>query len=180
MKFIVKNAHLLKAAVYGANDGIITTFAVVAGVAGAGLSANIILILGIANMVADGISMGLGDYLGEKSERRLNARSQGKKKYDSKGTWHSGAVTVISFNIAGAFPLLPYFFKALGFCNTCEFSQFIFSIISTALALFLVGVSRTYFTKGRWWFNGLEMLGVGAIAATVAFLLGAWVERMVA
>lgn len=61
---------LLKAAVYGANDGIVTTFAVVAGVAGAGLSPSIILVLGLANMLADGLSMGIGDYLGERSERR--------------------------------------------------------------------------------------------------------------
>lgn len=59
---------LLRAAVYGANDGIVTTFAVVAGVAGAQLSDNIIIILGIANMVADGLSMALGDYLGSRSE----------------------------------------------------------------------------------------------------------------
>ncbi|NCN83117.1 MAG: hypothetical protein GW947_04070 [Candidatus Pacebacteria bacterium] len=40
---------LLKAAVYGANDGIVTTFAVVAGVAGAHLATNVVIILGIAN-----------------------------------------------------------------------------------------------------------------------------------
>lgn len=61
---------ILKALVYGANDGIITTFAVVAGVAGAQLSPAIVLILGIANMLADGLSMGISDYLGERSERR--------------------------------------------------------------------------------------------------------------
>ena len=64
------NSGLLKAAVYGANDGIITTFAVVAGVAGAGLSPSVVLILGISNIIADGLSMGIGDYLGERSERR--------------------------------------------------------------------------------------------------------------
>lgn len=64
------NNGLLKAAVYGANDGIVTTFAIVAGVAGAGLSPSIILIMGIANLLADGVSMGMGDYLGERSERR--------------------------------------------------------------------------------------------------------------
>lgn len=64
------DSGFLKAAVYGANDGIVTTFAVVAGVAGAGLSPSIVLILGVANMVADAISMGLGDFLGERSERK--------------------------------------------------------------------------------------------------------------
>ena len=55
--------------VYGAIDGIITTFAIVSGVAGASLSTSIILILGFANLLADGLSMGIGNYLGTKSER---------------------------------------------------------------------------------------------------------------
>lgn len=59
----------LRDAVYGANDGIITTFAVVAGVAGADLSAAVVLILGFANLLADGFSMAMSNYLGEKSNR---------------------------------------------------------------------------------------------------------------
>lgn len=55
--------------VYGANDGIITTFAVVAGAAGAALSPGIIIILGLANLVADGISMGASSFLSKTSER---------------------------------------------------------------------------------------------------------------
>ncbi len=53
--------------VYGANDGIVTTFAVVSGVAGAELASYIIVILGFANVLADGLSMGLGNYLSGKS-----------------------------------------------------------------------------------------------------------------
>ena len=58
----------LKDTVYGALDGIITTFAVVSGVTGASLSTVIILILGFASLIADGISMAVGNYLGTKSE----------------------------------------------------------------------------------------------------------------
>jgi len=54
--------------VYGALDGIITTFAIVSGVEGAGLSNSIVLILGFANILADGISMGVGNYLSTKTE----------------------------------------------------------------------------------------------------------------
>lgn len=54
--------------VYGGLDGIITTFAVVSGVAGAELGSGIILILGIANLLADGFSMATGAYLSSKSE----------------------------------------------------------------------------------------------------------------
>ena len=53
--------------VYGGIDGAITTFAIVAGVVGAALSANIILILGIANLLADGFSMAASNYSGTKT-----------------------------------------------------------------------------------------------------------------
>jgi len=56
--------------VYGAIDGAVTTFAVVAGVAGAGLSAGVVVVLGAANLVADGFSMAVGNYLGIRAERQ--------------------------------------------------------------------------------------------------------------
>ena len=59
--------HYLPDLVYGANDGIITTFAVVTGVVGAELSERIILILGFANLLADGFSMGASNYLARRS-----------------------------------------------------------------------------------------------------------------
>lgn len=54
--------------VYGGIDGAITTFAIVAGVVGAGLSAKIIIILGLANLIADGFSMAASAYSGTKTE----------------------------------------------------------------------------------------------------------------
>lgn len=58
----------IKSLIYGGLDGIITTFAVVAGVAGAALSPAVVLILGFANLIADGLSMAMGDYLSTKAE----------------------------------------------------------------------------------------------------------------
>ncbi len=54
--------------VYGAHDGIVTTFAVVAGTVGAELPPGIIIILGVANLLADGVSMGVGNFLSLQSE----------------------------------------------------------------------------------------------------------------
>lgn len=59
----------MKDMVLGGIDGAVTTFAIVAGVAGAALSAKIVLILGVANLVADGFSMAAGNYSGTKAER---------------------------------------------------------------------------------------------------------------
>lgn len=66
----------LKDAVYGANDGIITTFAVVAAVAGAALSPITIIIVGLANLFADGFSMAVSNYLGMKSNEALYMRER--------------------------------------------------------------------------------------------------------
>lgn len=54
--------------VYGGIDGSVTTFAVVAGSSGAGLDSSVIIILGFANLIADGFSMSVGSYLSNKSE----------------------------------------------------------------------------------------------------------------
>ncbi len=60
--------------VLGAVDGTITTFAIVAGVAGAGLSSGIAIVLGLANVVADGFSMAVSNYLKVRSDRQIIER----------------------------------------------------------------------------------------------------------
>jgi VIT1/CCC1 family predicted Fe2+/Mn2+ transporter len=68
--------------VYGGLDGIITTFAVVSGVAGADLGLNVVLILGLANLLADGFSMGTGAYLSAKSEREYYEREREREAWE--------------------------------------------------------------------------------------------------
>ena len=63
----VKGGEYIRDVVFSANDGLVTTFAVVAGVAGAGLAPAVVVILGLANMFADGLAMALGNYLGTNS-----------------------------------------------------------------------------------------------------------------
>ena len=60
--------------IYGAIDGIVTTFAVVSGVAGAGLDAGIVIILGMANLLGDGFSMAASNYLGIRAEQQQKQR----------------------------------------------------------------------------------------------------------
>lgn len=63
-----KSKSVLRDFVYGAIDGAVTTFAIVAGVAGANLESRTVLILGFANVLADGFSMAASNYLATKSE----------------------------------------------------------------------------------------------------------------
>lgn len=77
-----EQGQYLKSAVYGGLDGIVTTFAVVAGVAGAELSAGIVLILGFANLFADGLSMAVGDYLSTKSELEYEKAERERERWE--------------------------------------------------------------------------------------------------
>jgi vacuolar iron transporter family protein len=77
-----RSGEHIKSFIYGGLDGIITTFAIVAGVAGASLSSGVVLILGFANLIADGLSMGIGDYLSTKAEREYNASERKREEWE--------------------------------------------------------------------------------------------------
>ncbi len=66
----------LRDVIYGAIDGAVTTFAVVAGVAGAGLSTSVVIVLGVANLVADGFSMAVSNLLGTRAEQQQRERAR--------------------------------------------------------------------------------------------------------
>lgn len=152
--------------VYGANDGIITTFAVVAGVAGAALSTRVIVILGIANLLADGFSMAASNVLAIRS-REAVARLEDADAPRQLALRH-GTATFVAFVVAGAVPLLAYVLP--GAPTTGH--RFVAAMLLTLATLFAVGAARTTVTRGAWWRNGLEMLAIGALAAAVAFGVG--------
>lgn len=62
--------------IFGAIDGTVTNFAIISGVAGADLSAAVVIILGIANLVADGFSMGVSNLLGTRAEQQQRERTR--------------------------------------------------------------------------------------------------------
>jgi VIT1/CCC1 family predicted Fe2+/Mn2+ transporter len=66
----------LRDLVYGGIDGTVTTFAVVCGAAGAGMTGGVVIVLGTANLLADGFSMAVSNYLGTRAERQLTDRAR--------------------------------------------------------------------------------------------------------
>jgi vacuolar iron transporter family protein len=81
----------LREIVYGGLDGIVTTFAVVAGFSGAQISANIttipvlsVLLFGFANLLADATSMGLGNFLSVRADQDVYTREEAKERQEIK------------------------------------------------------------------------------------------------
>ncbi len=161
----------LDEAVYGANDGIITTFAVVSGASGAMLGGDTVVILGLANLIADGFSMGASSFLAirtEASVRKMRIIRPHRTYASSRSL-----VTFFAFVLAGSVPLVPFL------CGVGEESVFMVSSAAAALAFFIVGGSRAFITKRSFLISGLEMLLVGGIAASIAYSIGWAVEYFV-
>lgn len=84
----------LKEIVYGGNDGIVTTFAVVAGFTGANLGVTsplgflTVLIFGFANLFADGVSMGLGNFLSLRAEQDVYKAEETKERHEIRTNPH--------------------------------------------------------------------------------------------
>jgi VIT1/CCC1 family predicted Fe2+/Mn2+ transporter len=156
--------------VYGANDGIITTFAIVAGVTGGNLSSSVVIILGISNVLADGFSMAASNYLARKSEKDY-LNNIGETKDEAHNPIKNATATFVAFLIAGMIPLLPYM---IGLKD----NVFNYAILATSIALFTVGSLRAKVTGMNWFKAGIEMLFVGALAASVAYLIGDVLAKM--
>jgi vacuolar iron transporter family protein len=165
--------HYLRDLVYGANDGVITTFAVVAGVSGGALSERVVLIVGAANLLADGLSMAVGNYLSIRSNESVR-RTQGVPEEESQPVRHALA-TLVAFAVVGALPLAPFLVSGLS-----SQQHFVLSCGATLAALFGTGASRASVTDESWWASGLEMLALGVVVAVVAYGAGLLVAVMVA
>lgn len=214
--------------VYGGNDGIITTFAVVAGTVGADMPAYVIIILGLSNLLADGVSMASGAFLSLKSEmdqyhkleeeesREIDLYPEEEKRevreaFEAKGLkgkmleqmtdivtsnrklWletmmreeHGmlressdrplvhGVVTFLAFIVFGAIPLVPYLFSIF------PDARFTVAVTSTAIALTLLGVTRSIVTRRRIILGTLEILAVGCFSSAVAYGIGALLKGFV-
>ncbi len=160
---IQNKADYIRDIVLSANDGLVTTFAVVAGSLGASLSPSVVVILGLANLFADGLSMSTGAYLGVKSEIEFEQRSGQKIKLGSRPL-KNGLVSFVSFGIAGFIPLMSYIFK---FNNS-----FAVSAVLVAITLFIVGIFRGIVSAKNVVRTALENLFIGGASAVIAFYVG--------
>ena len=163
--------------VYGGIDGIVTTFAVVAASVGASLSSSVVIILGLANLIADGISMGISSYLSEKSERSMELK-QNKPHDNHINPAKAGIATFGAFVAVGFVPVIIYvadYIFNIGLDNL-----FVWSSSLAALAFIGVGWVKSYVADEPKLLAVTETLALGAVAASAAYFIGSLLEQVVA
>jgi hypothetical protein len=152
--------------ILGANDGIITTLAVVSGVVGAALSSTVILILGFANLVADGFSMGVSNFL----SRRSITQSDTLPTIASAARY--GVATFVGFVTAGLVPLCLFAAMVRG----CSIHSGFGACPDDA---FRSGCGPCVLHQTRLVCFGTGDAAIGALAAGVAYGIGALVAAVV-
>ncbi len=147
--------HHIAQFVYGATDGTVTTFAIVAGAQGASLGPKTALIMGFANLFADGL----------------------KKKYRFSGVFVRSLVTFIAFVLAGAVPLTVYVYAFAASKSDGQF--FIWSLILSGLCFLLIGALKGLAVRRGIVKSMIETLMLGSSAAAIAYFAGVILERMI-
>jgi len=149
--------------VYGATDGTVTTFAIISGAVGASLGLGVIIILGFANLFADGISMAISNYLSTKSSNSVGPVS-------TKNPIYTALATFISFVVIGFIPLFAFVIAPLH--PWLQSNQFGISIACTAGAFLAIGLIKSSITDKSRLISMAEMLIMGAIASGIAYGVG--------
>ncbi len=162
--------------VYGGIDGAVTTFAVVAGATGAGFDTKILLVLGFSNLIADGFSMSVGSYLSSKSSIELMEK-KGQSTKDEASPVINGLMTYSAFILVGLVPLLSYTFDLI--FNMESNSLFAISIGLTGLAFVLIGLLKSKVAHTPVLRAVVETGILGAIAASLAYVLGDLLEQII-
>lgn len=210
----------LRAAVFGVNDGLLSNFSLVMGIAGANAEHRFVLLAGIAGLLAGASSMAAGEYVSVQSQRELYEQQIAIEReelemapeeeieelsliYQAKGipkseaeelakrivsnpktaidtlareelgldptalgsAWVAAASSFIAFGCGAALPVIPYLL-------TTGAQAFIASAVVCALSLFVVGGAISIFTGRNFFFSGFRMLGIGALAAGLTYLIG--------
>lgn len=174
--------------VYGGMDGCVTTFAVVAGSVGANLDSRVIIILGFANLIADGFAMSVGAYLSHKTQRdnlKKRRKANGTEMpfaYEAsrdpdgpKSPALIGAVTYAAFILIGLIPLAAY---VIDFFNPLQTGLFKLSCILTAIGFAFIGGLKAYVNETPVYKGLLETLLLGTAAAIVAYFIGDFLEHL--
>lgn len=167
--------------VYGGIDGCVTTFAVVAGSVGANLDSSIIIILGFANLLADGFAMSIGAYLSAKTEKDNTLKHlknkeeilELEKDFNPIG---KSIVTYISFLLIGIFPLIAY---VVDYIYPTDAHIFLYSSICTGIGFVLVGSLKSYINHKAIWKGIAETLLLGVLAALVSYYVGDFIEGVI-
>jgi predicted membrane protein (TIGR00267 family) len=216
--------NAIRAAVLGGNDGLVSNFSLVMGVAGATAAGGSVLLTGLAGLLAGALSMSLGEWISVKSSQELYENQMqiemeelennpaGEEKelaliYMAKGipetqakemaaeimkdkskahdvlvkeelginpeelkgsAMEAAVYSFILFAFGAVIPVVPFMF-------TSGMNAILFSVLLSAIGLFVIGAAITLFTGKNVWYSGMRQVVFGLAAAAITYGIGHWI-----
>jgi len=161
----IERANTIRAGVFGIQDGVVSTFGLIMGVAGAQVSPEAVVIAGVAGVVSGALSMGAGEYVSVRTQHELLAVGTSVAVGENVDPFRAAAANAGLFVAGGLVPLLP-------FLLTAGRPAVLTSIVLSALALFSTGAVLTRLTRRSPWRSGARMLVIGGGSGLLAFAIG--------
>ncbi len=219
--------EIIREVIFGMEDGMVSTMGAITGIAAGTQNHFTVVLAGFVIIAVESISMAVGSYLSNKSEKEIDERKmqeereelrnfphEEKKELEEmymKDGWpkelapkmaeaasqnhelflqemayrelriipddtsrplHNGVAMGVSYVIGGSVALVPYFLiKTIAAATPI-------SITLTLIALFILGVATTKYSRRAWWKAGLEMLLLASAAGLVGYLVGHAVDAL--
>ena len=160
-------ADTIREVVFGAEDGTVQNTALIAGMVGAGLSTNVIVIAGIVNAIAGVLSMSAGAYLSSKAERDIRLAAPSLDEIRSSSPLRDAGVMAAAYGLGALVPLLAFM---IGVFDT--HTALAIAVVATSLVLFGLGAIKAIASGQRIVRSGFEMLVLAAGAGLAGYFLG--------
>lgn len=166
-------ANWLRAAVLGANDGIVSIAGLVVGVAGATDSKGIILTAGVAGILAGALSMAAGEYVSVSTQRDIEKRELREKEGEDQrdhhhhltNPWHAAFASAAAFFVGSIIPLIAIMLPLGAFSIPATFIAVVIALLFTGYMSAKLG--RTNKPKAM-----LRVTAGGIIAMVITFAIG--------
>jgi len=167
MKTGLSTAHV-RSFVFGVEDSLVSTVGLLSGIAAAGIAKPTIIVTGIVLIFVEAFSMAVGNFLSDQSANEYEAKKD-LPIFDSAG---SSITMFVSYFITGFIPLAPYFLA-----DPPEALRL--SIAVSLVALFVLGVVSSRFSKVNALKSGLQMFLIGGLATLLGVAVGLVIDGRV-
>lgn len=169
---VLDHSNTIRAGIFGVQDGVVSNFGLVMGVAGAQISPGAVLIAGAAGLVSGALSMGAGEYVSVRTQRELLEVGADVGDDANVNPYRAAAANAGLFAIGGLVPLLPFVF-------TAGWVAVVTAVALSMLVLFAAGAVLTRLTRRSLLRSGLRMLVIGGGAGALGYGLGTALGNLV-
>jgi len=161
---IFKNINIhedyLRSIIFGFQDALVSTTGVIVGVAAGSSNKEVVILAGVVTITVESLSMGIGQYMSEKSVHQLD-----KTGKHTDNIFIGGGFMTLSYFLGGLIPLIPIMLFQLPYSTTL-------SIIFALLGLFVLGFIKAHIVKVNPLKSAIEILILGGAAMLIGLVVG--------